>query len=110
MGGFSQSSRRSRFLYVQSHLLEIFNINQLGWEKAEKEKMQISQFLFGASEEKHHEGRHHCLPYCCRQCLRTCQTSLAAFENKLGVQPPLGFFDPFGMLSTDATQERLERL
>ena len=35
-------------------------------------------------------------------------SSLAAFENELGVQPPLGFFDPFGMLSGDATEERFE--
>jgi hypothetical protein len=33
-----------------------------------------------------------------------------AFESELGVQPPLGFFDPFGLLSGDATEERFERL
>ena len=37
-------------------------------------------------------------------------SSLNAFESELGVQPPLGFFDPFGMLSGDATEERFERL
>eukprot|EP00585_Thalassiosira_rotula_P006515 CAMPEP_0196158814 /NCGR_PEP_ID=MMETSP0910-20130528/45998_1 /TAXON_ID=49265 /ORGANISM="Thalassiosira rotula, Strain GSO102" /LENGTH=132 /DNA_ID=CAMNT_0041423725 /DNA_START=104 /DNA_END=502 /DNA_ORIENTATION=+ len=37
-------------------------------------------------------------------------TSLAAFEDELGAQPPLGFFDPFGMLSGDVTQERFDRL
>jgi len=37
-------------------------------------------------------------------------TSLNAFENELGAQPPLGFFDPFGMLSGDCTQERFDRL
>jgi hypothetical protein len=33
-----------------------------------------------------------------------------AFESELGAQPPLGFFDPFGLLSGDATEERFERL
>jgi len=37
-------------------------------------------------------------------------SSLSAFEEELGVQPPLGFYDPFGMLAGDATQERFERL
>ncbi|KAL3930018.1 MAG: hypothetical protein SGBAC_011957, partial [Bacillariaceae sp.] len=37
-------------------------------------------------------------------------SSLSAFESELGVQPPLGYFDPFGMLSGDATEERFERL
>ena len=37
-------------------------------------------------------------------------SSLAAFEDELGAQPPLGFFDPFGMLSGDCTQERFDRL
>ena len=37
-------------------------------------------------------------------------TSLNAFEDELGVQPPLGFFDPFGLLSGDVTQERFDRL
>merc|ERR1712127_933403 len=32
-----------------------------------------------------------------------------AFESELGVQPPLGFFDPLGMLN-DADQERFDRL
>ena len=36
-------------------------------------------------------------------------TALNAFENELGVQPPLGFFDPLGML-TDADQDRFDRL
>merc|ERR1712029_956876 len=36
-------------------------------------------------------------------------TALNAFENELGVQPPLGFFDPLGLLD-DADQERFERL
>ena len=40
----------------------------------------------------------------------TTTSSLNAFESELGVQPPLGFFDPFGMLSGDATEERFERL
>jgi hypothetical protein len=40
------------------------------------------------------------------------KTSLAvcAFEDELGTQPPLGFFDPFGMLSGDVTQEHFDRL
>mmetsp|Transcript_4601 Transcript_4601/g.5304 ORF Transcript_4601/g.5304 Transcript_4601/m.5304 type:complete len:205 (-) Transcript_4601:171-785(-) len=37
-------------------------------------------------------------------------TSLNAFEDELGAQAPLGFFDPFGMLNGDATQERFDRL
>jgi len=36
-------------------------------------------------------------------------TSLNAFEDELGVQPPLGFFDPLGLL-TDADQDRFDRL
>ena len=36
-------------------------------------------------------------------------TSLNAFESELGVQPPLGFFDPLGLLD-DADQERFDRL
>ncbi len=37
-------------------------------------------------------------------------SSLNAFEDELGAQPPLGFFDPLGMLSGDVTQERFDRL
>ena len=37
-------------------------------------------------------------------------TTLNAFEDELGAQAPLGFFDPFGMLSGDVTQERFDRL
>jgi len=36
-------------------------------------------------------------------------SSLAAFENEVGAQPPLGFWDPLGMLD-DADQERFDRL
>merc|ERR1711920_1163640 len=32
-----------------------------------------------------------------------------AFESELGAQPPLGFFDPLGLLN-DADQERFDRL
>jgi len=32
-----------------------------------------------------------------------------AFESELGVQPPLGFFDPLGLLA-DADQEKFDRL
>ena len=37
-------------------------------------------------------------------------SAIRAFEDELGIQPPLGFFDPFGMLSGDCTQERFDRL
>uniref|UniRef100_A0A7S1BSW4 Uncharacterized protein n=1 Tax=Corethron hystrix TaxID=216773 RepID=A0A7S1BSW4_9STRA len=36
-------------------------------------------------------------------------TALKAFESELGSQPPLGFFDPLGLLA-DANQERFDRL
>eukprot|EP00574_Skeletonema_japonicum_P005568 CAMPEP_0201726502 /NCGR_PEP_ID=MMETSP0593-20130828/9744_1 /ASSEMBLY_ACC=CAM_ASM_000672 /TAXON_ID=267983 /ORGANISM="Skeletonema japonicum, Strain CCMP2506" /LENGTH=67 /DNA_ID=CAMNT_0048217999 /DNA_START=13 /DNA_END=213 /DNA_ORIENTATION=- len=36
-------------------------------------------------------------------------TALNAFETELGAQPPLGFYDPFGMLD-NADQERFDRL
>merc|ERR1719246_108517 len=36
-------------------------------------------------------------------------TSLASFEDELGVQPPLGFYDPLGMLD-GASQERFDQL
>merc|ERR1740124_1023677 len=36
-------------------------------------------------------------------------TALNAFEGEVGVQPPLGFFDPLGLLN-DADQERFDRL
>jgi hypothetical protein len=36
-------------------------------------------------------------------------TALKAFESELGVQPPLGFFDPLGLLD-NADQERFDRL
>merc|ERR1719356_1794189 len=36
-------------------------------------------------------------------------TSLSAFEDALGAQPPLGFYDPLGLLD-DATQRRFDRL
>jgi hypothetical protein len=36
-------------------------------------------------------------------------TALNAFESELGVQAPLGFFDPLGLLD-DADQERFDRL
>ncbi|KAJ8607691.1 hypothetical protein CTAYLR_007294 [Chrysophaeum taylorii] len=37
------------------------------------------------------------------------KTVVKAFETELGVQPPLGFFDPLGLLS-DADQEKFDRL
>ena len=37
-------------------------------------------------------------------------TALNAFEDELGVQPPLGFFDPLGLLNGDVDQERFDRL
>ena len=36
-------------------------------------------------------------------------TALNAFESELGAQPPLGFFDPLGLLDS-ADQERFDRL
>ena len=36
-------------------------------------------------------------------------TALNAFETELGAQPPLGFFDPLGLLDS-ADQERFDRL
>merc|ERR1712130_875692 len=36
-------------------------------------------------------------------------TYLSAFEDELGVQPPLGFYDPLGMLN-NASQERFDQL
>jgi hypothetical protein len=36
-------------------------------------------------------------------------TALKAFENELGVQAPLGFFDPLGLLD-NADQDRFDRL
>ncbi|KAL7526327.1 hypothetical protein ACHAWF_001727 [Thalassiosira exigua] len=36
-------------------------------------------------------------------------TALKAFESELGAQPPLGFFDPLGILD-GASQERFDRL
>merc|ERR1711982_189826 len=43
------------------------------------------------------------------QISRTSVATNMAFESELGVQPPLGFFDPLGMLN-DADQERFDRL
>jgi len=39
----------------------------------------------------------------------TTTTSLAAFEDALGAQPPLGFFDPLGLVS-DGDQEKFDNL
>eukprot|EP00531_Pseudo-nitzschia_arenysensis_P011886 CAMPEP_0116138998 /NCGR_PEP_ID=MMETSP0329-20121206/13071_1 /TAXON_ID=697910 /ORGANISM="Pseudo-nitzschia arenysensis, Strain B593" /LENGTH=68 /DNA_ID=CAMNT_0003633999 /DNA_START=190 /DNA_END=393 /DNA_ORIENTATION=+ len=36
-------------------------------------------------------------------------TSLAAFEDVLGAQPPLGYFDPLGLVE-DGDQEKFDRL
>merc|ERR1712228_770317 len=43
------------------------------------------------------------------QVSRTSVATNMAFESELGVQPPLGFFDPLGMLN-DADQKRFDRL
>merc|ERR1719464_516120 len=43
------------------------------------------------------------------QVSRTSVATQMAFESELGVQPPLGFFDPLGLLN-DADQERFDRL
>ena len=40
---------------------------------------------------------------------RTSVATNMAFENELGAQPPLGFFDPLGMVS-DGDQEKFDRL
>jgi len=37
------------------------------------------------------------------------KTSLSAFEDELGAQPPLGFFDPLGLVE-DGDQEKFDRL
>merc|ERR1739838_865314 len=37
-------------------------------------------------------------------------SAISAFEDELGAQPPLGFYDPFGLLAGDVTQERFDRL
>jgi len=39
----------------------------------------------------------------------TTSTSLRAFEDELGAQPPLGFFDPLGLVA-DGDQEKFDRL
>ncbi|KAG7374999.1 fucoxanthin chlorophyll a/c binding protein [Nitzschia inconspicua] len=36
-------------------------------------------------------------------------TTLKAFENEIGAQPPLGFYDPLGLLA-NADQERFDKL
>ena len=42
------------------------------------------------------------------QVAKSC-TALNAYDSELGVQPPLGLFDPLGLLD-DADQERFDRL
>ena len=37
------------------------------------------------------------------------KTSLNSFEEELGAQPPLGFFDPLGLVA-DGDQEKFDRL
>jgi hypothetical protein len=44
-----------------------------------------------------------------QQSARTSVATNMAFEDELGAQPPLGFFDPFGQLSGE-DQERFDRL
>jgi len=44
-----------------------------------------------------------------KQQAMTSTTSLAAFEDELGAQPPLGFFDPLGLVE-DGDQEKFDRL
>ena len=36
-------------------------------------------------------------------------SSLKAFEDELGAQPPLGFYDPFGMVA-NGDQDKFDRL
>mmetsp|Transcript_6232 Transcript_6232/g.8230 ORF Transcript_6232/g.8230 Transcript_6232/m.8230 type:complete len:207 (-) Transcript_6232:243-863(-) len=40
---------------------------------------------------------------------QTSSSAIQAFENEVGAQPPLGFWDPLGMLD-NADQERFDRL
>jgi len=40
---------------------------------------------------------------------QSASSSLKAFEDELGAQPPLGFFDPLDLVA-DATQRRFDRL
>lgn len=40
---------------------------------------------------------------------KSATTSLNAFENELGAQPPLGFYDPLGLVA-DGNQARFDRL
>jgi hypothetical protein len=40
---------------------------------------------------------------------KTSNTALKAFENELGAQPPLGFWDPLGLVA-DGNQEKFDRL
>jgi len=44
-----------------------------------------------------------------QQAARTSVATNMAFEDELGAQPPLGFFDPFGQLSGE-DQDRFDRL
>jgi Chlorophyll A-B binding protein len=44
-----------------------------------------------------------------QQASKTSSALSMSFESELGVQPPLGFFDPFGQLS-NADEERFNRL
>jgi hypothetical protein len=44
-----------------------------------------------------------------KQAVRTSVATNMAFENELGVQPPLGFFDPLGLVA-DGDQEKFDRL
>ena len=37
-------------------------------------------------------------------------TAIKAFEDELGAQAPLGFFDPLGLLNGDVDQDRFDRL
>jgi hypothetical protein len=37
-------------------------------------------------------------------------TLASAFEDELGAQAPLGFFDPFGLLTGDVEEDRFDRL
>jgi hypothetical protein len=42
-----------------------------------------------------------------KQAART--TAIKSFEDELGAQPPLGFFDPLGIVA-DGDQEKFDRL
>merc|ERR1711935_165364 len=77
-------------------ILELFQLltsNLITWELAIASVLAASAAAFAPSA----------------QVSRSSVATNMAFESELGVQPPLGFFDPLGLLN-DADQERFDRL